>query len=196
MNMTLRRAALTLMSAVCWLQLSVPVLAQTTVLTGSVARSDTLNSYPVVGRQQVRVAVPPFGYAPIPAGVSTTRKRPVVRTVYVRDRRTYWQRHPKVRAVAIGAGVGAGAGAVTGLISGRGVLRGAAWGAGSGAGVGLVRSSRTMRRHPIMRDTATGALVGLGIGGAASRHGRRIGQVTAVGAAVGLGYGLLKDGLR
>src|SRR4029453_4600805 len=163
-----------------------------------VARSDMLHSYPAVTRQQVRVVTPVVytPYAPIRAGVSTAHPRTVVRTIYVRDRRTYWQRHPKVKAVAIGAGVGAGAGAITGLISGRGVVRGAAIGAGAGAGVGLVRSSRTLRRHPIIRDTATGALVGLGIGGAASRHGRRMGQATAVGAAVGLGYGLLKDGHR
>src|SRR5262249_49698327 len=131
MNMTLRPAAFTLMAALCWLQLRLPVLAQTTVLTGSVARGDMLNSYPVVCRQQVLVAVPvPAVHAPIPGGASTTRPRPSVRSVYVRDRRTYWQRRPKVRAVAIGAGVGAGAGAVPGLISGRGVLRGAAIGAG------------------------------------------------------------------
>jgi hypothetical protein len=99
-------------------------------------------------------------------------ERPVYREVYVRDNRTYFQRHPKVKAVTIGAGVGAGAGALTGLVSGAGVVRGAAIGAGSGAGVGLVRSSRTMKRHPIIRDTATGTLAGLGIGAASSRQGQ------------------------
>ncbi len=195
MYITLRRAAFALMAAVSWVQFSIPAQAQTTVLTGSVARSDMLSSYPVMTRQQPRFDVPAV-YAPVRAGVSTTRPRTAVRTVYVRDRRTFFQRHPKVKAAAIGAGVGAAGGAVTGLISGRGVVRGAAIGAGAGAGVGLVRSSRTLKRHPIIRDTATGALVGLGIGGAASRRGKRMGQGMAVGAAVGLGYGLLKNGLR
>jgi hypothetical protein len=196
MRMTLRGWTTLLTLAACFLQLGMPAQGQTTVLTGSVSRTDVLSSAPAFIGQRARMDVVPVSQ-PVRAGVSTTaRPRTIVRTVYVRDRRTYWQRHPKIKAAAIGAGVGAGAGAVTGLISGRGVLRGAAIGAGTGAGVGLVRSSRTMRRHPIMRDTATGALVGLGIGGAASRSGRRALQGTAVGAAVGLGVGLLRDGLR
>ena len=98
-----------------------------------------------------------------------------------------------VKGATIGAGVGAGAGAITGLITGRGVLRGAAIGAGTGAGVGVVRTSRTMKRHPIIRDTATGALVGLGLGWSGSRHGSTIGKATGIGAAVGLGAGLLRN---
>lgn len=118
--------------------------------------------------------------------------RPVQRTYVVRDRRTYFQRHPKVKSAVVGAGVGAGAGAVTGLVTGRGVLRGAAIGAGTGAGVGLVRSSRTMRRHPLMRDMATGGLVGFGFGAAGSRRGRTMVKSAAVGTAIGGGYHFLK----
>jgi hypothetical protein len=123
-------------------------------------------------------------------------QRPVYRTVYLRDNRTFFQRHPKVKAASIGAGIGAGAGALTGLISGRGVLRGAAIGAGTGAGVGLVRSSVIMKRHPIVRDLATGSLTGLGLAASASRRGVRAWQGAGVGAALGLGYGLFKHGLK
>lgn len=118
--------------------------------------------------------------------------RPVYRTVVVQDRRTYWQRHPKVKSAVVGAGVGAGAGAVTGLVSGRGVLRGAAIGAGTGAGVGLIRSSRTMRRHPLARDLATGAAVGFGLGAASSRRGSTMLKATAIGTAIGGGYHFLR----
>lgn len=69
-------------------------------------------------------------------------------------------------------------------------------GAGTGAGVGLVRSSHTMKRHPIVRDVASGTLIGLGLSAAATRGRKRMWQGTGVGAAVGLGYGLLKNGLR
>jgi hypothetical protein len=105
---------------------------------------------------------------------------------------TYWQRHPKVKSAAIGAGVGTAAGAATGLLTGRGVGRGAVIGAGTGAGVGLIRSSHTMKRHPIVNDTATGAAVGLGLGLAGGRSHGFAGKATAVGAAVGLGIGMFK----
>ncbi|OPZ90829.1 MAG: hypothetical protein BWY75_00559 [bacterium ADurb.Bin425] len=130
------------------------------------------------------------------AYTTKTVYKPVIQKVYVQDNRTYWQKHPKVRATALGAGVGTAAGAVTGLVSGRGVVRGGLIGAGTGAGVGLVRSSETMKRHPIVRDVASGTLVGLGLSAAATRGRKRLWQGTGVGAAVGLGYGLLKNGLR
>lgn len=120
-------------------------------------------------------------------------QRPIIHTVYVQDNRTFFQRHPMVKSATIGAGVGAGAGALTGLVTGRGVIRGALIGGGAGAGVGVVRSSQIMRRHPIVRDVATGSLVGLGLGAAASRGHRLPLQATAVGAAVGLGVGLFKN---
>jgi hypothetical protein len=120
-------------------------------------------------------------------------QRPLIHTVYVQDNRTFFQRHPMVKSATIGAGVGAGAGALTGLVTGRGVIRGGLIGAGAGAGVGVVRSSQIMRRHPIVRDVATGSLVGLGLGAAASRGHRLPLQATAVGAALGLGVGLFKN---
>lgn len=152
------------------------VYAQTTTLNGSVNRTHTSKT--------------------IKQEVTQTQQKPKViyKKVYVekKDNRTYFQRHPKVKAATVGAGVGAGAGAVTGLVTRRGVVRGAAIGAGTGAGVGLVRSSKTMKRHPIVKNTATGALVGLGLGAAGSRRGSTVTKTTATGAAVGLGYGLLK----
>jgi hypothetical protein len=109
--------------------------------------------------------------------------------------RQYFADHPKVKATTVGAGVGAAAGAVTGLVTGRGVLRGTAVGAGTGAGVGLVRSSNVMKRHPIVKDVATGSLVGMGIGYAGGRNRGTTARATAVGAAAGLATGLLKHGL-
>src|SRR5579875_3690524 len=128
---------------------------------------------------------PPF-YTQNP--IYGARPMTAVRPHYAYHRRTYFQEHPKMRAALIGAGVGAGAG--TGLVTGRGVFRGAAIGAGAGAGVGLIRSSVIMRRHPILKDVATGGVAGLGLGMAAGHHmgGRGLG----VGAAIGLGVGLLK----
>src|SRR5262249_16324389 len=101
---------------------------------------------------------------------------------------SYWSRHPKVRATLLRARAGTAAGPVTGLVTGRGVFRGAAIGAGTGAGVGLLRSSQTMRRHPIINDVATGSVVGLGLGLAGGRHHGTAAKTTAVGAAVGLGW--------
>lgn len=108
----------------------------------------------------------------------------------------YFNAHPKVKSATVGAGVGAGAGAVTGLLTGKGVLRGTAIGAGTGAGVGLLQSSHTMKRHPVVKDIAQGTLIGGGLGLAASRGrgtGRRTFKTAAAGAAVGLGVGLWKN---
>lgn len=108
----------------------------------------------------------------------------------------YFSDHPKVRAATMGAGIGTAAGAVTGLVSGRGILRGSLIGAGTGAGVGLIRSSHTMRRHPIVRDVATGSAVGLGLGMAGGRsHGHWGLKGAGVGGAIGLAAGLLGHGL-
>ncbi len=107
--------------------------------------------------------------------------------------KSYFSRHPKVKAATMGAGLGAGAGALTGLITHRGVVRGAAIGAGAGAGVGLVRSSATMKRHPIIKDVATGTLIGGGLGLAGSRRHGTAAKTAGVGAALGLGAGLLKN---
>jgi hypothetical protein len=112
---------------------------------------------------------------------------------------TFFQKHPKIKSATIGAGVGTAAGAVTGLISGKGTMRGAAIGAGTGAGVGLIRSSETLKKHPVIKNTATGTVAGLGLGLAATRgrgKGAKIGAATGIGAAVGLGAGLLKDKLK
>lgn len=110
--------------------------------------------------------------------------------------RTFFQSHPKVKSATVGAAVGTAAGAGAGLLSGRGILRGALIGAGTGAGVGLIRSSHVMNRHPIVNDTATGAVVGLGLGAAASRGHHKLAAATGIGAAAGLGLGLLRDTLR
>ncbi|MBX9939187.1 MAG: hypothetical protein K2Y32_08050 [Candidatus Obscuribacterales bacterium] len=170
-------------------------LAQGTLLSGSV---ENHNALPKLIRQEPKYDFDdPDVKRPVQKVYATkTVYKPIIQRVYVQDNRTYWQKHPKVRATALGAGVGTAAGAVTGLVSGRGVVRGGLIGAGTGAGVGLVRSSETMKRHPIVRDVASGTLVGLGLSAAATRGKKRLWQGTGVGAAVGLGYGLLKNGLR
>lgn len=183
--------AASLLSLLIFVFPALPALAQSTVLTGKVERSQTRVQVPA------RASLPAAAAAPMQAQAVRTVvvERPVYRNVYIKDNRTFWQKHPKVKAATIGAGVGAGAGAVTGLIARRGVVRGAAIGAGTGAGVGLVRSSETMKRHPIIKDVSTGTLVGLGIGAAAGRRGGAL-KGAGVGAAVGLGASLLKNGLR
>ena len=112
--------------------------------------------------------------------------------VRVHHSASYWQRHPKVKSAAIGGGVGAASGALVGGLTHHGVMRGAAIGAGTGAGVGLIRSSQTMKRHPIVKDVATGSAVGLGLGWAGGRGGSRAFKGAAIGGAVGLGAGLLR----
>ncbi|MBA3995163.1 MAG: hypothetical protein C0469_16715 [Cyanobacteria bacterium DS2.3.42] len=181
-------------SCILALQVAVPVFAQTTMLMGSASHNtagSTVTKTTTTSRVSLRPQQPRYDYRPMPAAAPRTVYQ--TRTVYVKDDRTYFQRHPKVKAATIGAGVGAGAGALTGLVTGRGVLRGGAIGAGTGAGVGLVRSSTTMKRHPIIRDVATGTLVGGGLGWAGSRGGgRTIAKTAGVGAAIGLGVGLFK----
>ena len=115
------------------------------------------------------------------------------RVKYAHPVHHYFATHPKVKGAAIGAGVGLGAGALTGLLTHRGVMRGALIGAGTGAGVGVIRTSTIMRRHPIVRDLATGGAVGLGLGWAGTRHGAGTGLL--VGTALGLGVGVLRHGL-
>lgn len=180
--------------------------SQSTVLQGSVEKTHPANTRILqAGSAQTAVVTAPVA-APAPVTVRgrTSRQvhyvdrpvvhvveRPVYRTVYVRDDRTFFQKHPKVKATAIGAGVGAGVGAATGLITGHGILRGALIGTGAGAGVGLVRSSHTLRRHPVIRNVATGTLVGVGIGGAMGHGSRRALQGAGIGAAIGLGASIL-----
>jgi len=109
--------------------------------------------------------------------------------------KTYFQTHPKVKKAAIGAGVGTATGAAVGLISGKGVLRGAAIGAGTGATVGAISGSRTMKKHPYMKDMAMGTLGGAGLSLALNKghgKGKRVVEGAALGAAVGLGAGFLK----
>ncbi len=161
-------------------QAAVPGIAQTTMLMGKVKKERTTQA---LVYQEPRMA---------PVTYVVTPPRSEVRTVYVRDNRTYFQRHPKVKSAVVGGSVGAAAGAATGLITGRGVLRGAAYGTGAGVGVGLIRSSHTMRRHPIVRSVATGTVAGLGLGLAGSRSFRTAAKVSGVGAAAGLGWGVLR----
>ena len=129
------------------------------------------------------------------ARIQRASTRRSVHTVY-RHPRTFWQRHPMIKSATIGAGVGAVGGGVVGLISHRGIMHGALVGAGAGAGVGAIHASKTMRRHPYMRDAAEGGVAGLGLGLAASRsHGTALGAA-GIGAAAGLGYRFFRNNMR
>jgi len=181
-------------SCILSLQAIAPAYSQTTMLMGSASHSTVGTQTARTTTSQVKLSPPQsarYDYRPA-APAAAPRTVYQTRTVYVKDNRTYFQRHPKVKAATVGAGVGAGVGALTGLVTGRGVLRGGAIGAGTGAGVGLVRSSTTMKRHPIIRDVATGTLVGGGLGWAGSRRGGTVAKTAGVGAALGLGVGLFK----
>lgn len=164
---------------------ALPAFSQATTLTGSINQ----NVVPVESMRPQRASI---DYSRAPQAKPVVVNRPVYRTYVVQDKRTYFQRHPKVKSAVVGGAVGAGAGAITGLVSGRGVLRGTAIGAGTGAGVGLIRSSRTMKRHPLAKDLATGAAVGLGLGAASSRRGSTMVKSAAIGTAIGGGYHFLK----
>jgi hypothetical protein len=219
---SVRQASTLLLAISCCFQFSQAAFAQATVLTGQVAtvgntqpllprQANYDNSPGYAGTTYVNPNLNASAKSNLNANANAYSngnanpnlhaganqnfhpQRPIIHTVYVRDNRTFFQRHPMVKSATIGAGVGAGAGALTGLVTGRGVVRGALIGGGAGAGVGIVRSSQIMRRHPIMRDVATGSLVGLGLGAAASRGHRLPLQATGVGAALGLGVGLFKN---
>lgn len=192
--MNMQRGLIALTAAVCSLQMIAPVSAQTVMLSGSgapVSNGGYRIATPIYDQQVVRpVVVQQPVY--VPRAQTYVRPRTQVRTVYVRDQRTFFQRHPMIKGATIGAGVGAAAGAITGAITRRGIMRGALIGAGTGAGIGVVRTSRTMRRHPIIRDVATGALAGMGIGWAGSRRGGTVGKAAGIGALAGLGWGLFR----
>jgi len=137
-------------------------------------------------RTNVRVAQPrPYAAQQVIRPAQTYVSKPA------KPPETFWHKHPMVRSATVGAGVGAGAGALTGLVTGRGVLHGAVVGAGAGAGVGVIRSSQIMRRHPILKNAATGGVAGLGLGLAAGGHGTGFAGA-GVGSAIGLGYGLYR----
>lgn len=134
------------------------------------------------------VAMPAFATDTLQGGVSKTKVHGG----------TYLQNHPKVKGVAVGGVAGAGVGAVAGLVSGKGTMRGAAIGAGTGAGMGLIQTSKTMKRHPMIKDTALGTAAGLGLGLAVNKGhgtGKKAATAAAVGGVLGLGAGFLKKEL-
>lgn len=137
-----------------------------------------------------------FGMTQIPANAQSLSG--AVNRSQVGATQRFFDNHPKVRSTTISTGVGTAAGALTGLISGKGVFRGAAIGAGTGAGVGIVGNSETLKRHPIVRDTAVGTISGAGIALSSTKRGklRNMGKGAGVGAAMGMALGLLRTGLR
>jgi len=116
----------------------------------------------------------------------------VKRTTY--NQGTWAQRHPKMKAAAVGGGIGAAAGGATGLLTGKGVVKGAAIGAGTGAGVGALRKTAIAKRHPIVSDAGTGIAAGAALGLISSGHEhKRTAEGALIGGAAGLGVGLWKN---
>lgn len=93
---------------------------------------------------------------------------------------------PSVRSGVLGAGAGLGAAALTE----RNLLRGGLIGAGVGLGVGAMDESYYFKRHPLVRRTSKGALVGLGA--AAVTSAAALLPAAAVGAGIGAGVHYLK----
>ena len=170
---------ISLMTSAQMVLLTVPAaIAQTSMLTGTV-QTTVHPSYAYGSANRTYVNAPPHHTAPhIPH-------------TYLRNTRSFFQRHPMVKSAALGGGIGAASGGVLGLATGHGFFRGAVIGAGTGAGIGVVRKSQIMARHPIARDAATGGLAGLGIAGSATHGGGLVGA--GVGAALGLGWGMFKN---
>lgn len=112
------------------------------------------------------------------------------RNRYYDRRRNGWvdyQTGKIIKGGLVGAGIGAGAG----LLLDRNVGKSALIGAGLGAGTQAVRYSRTMRRHPIVKTAAYGALAGTGVS-ALTRRGS-LGKGALWGGAIGTGLGVLND---
>jgi hypothetical protein len=93
---------------------------------------------------------------------------------------------PSVRGGALGAGAGVGVAALTE----RNLLRGGLIGAGVGLGVGAMDESYYFKRHPLVRRTGKGALIGLGA--AAATSAAALLPAAAVGAGIGAGVHYLK----
>jgi hypothetical protein len=95
-------------------------------------------------------------------------------------------KNPTTRSGLTGAGIGLGAAALTE----RNLWRGTWVGAAYGTGVGLMDESVYFKRHPLVRRSAKGALIGLGaatVTGAAA-----LGSAAAVGAGIGAGVHYLR----
>jgi hypothetical protein len=114
---------------------------------------------------------------------------------YAYDRRGYYDRRRnawidyKTGKIIKGGLVGAGIGAGAGLLLDRHVGKSALVGAGIGAGTQAIRYSNTMRRHPIVKTAAYGALAGTGVSAATGRGS--LGKGALWGAAIGTGVGAL-----
>ena len=106
---------------------------------------------------------------------------------YYDRRRSAWVDY-KTGKIIKGGLVGAGIGAGAGLLLDKHVGKSALVGAGLGAGTQAVRYSNTMRRHPIAKTAAYGALAGTGVSAAT---GRGLGKGALWGGAIGTGIGAL-----
>jgi len=96
------------------------------------------------------------------------------------------RRNPIVKQGAIGAVVGTAVGAISKESS---IWKGLGIGALTGVGTGLLSESSTMQRHPLVRKTAKGAVIGTG---GAAVLGSGLGAGAAIGAGAGAGLHFLK----
>ncbi|MGE0201815.1 MAG: hypothetical protein AB7P76_12730 [Candidatus Melainabacteria bacterium] len=95
-----------------------------------------------------------------------------------------------VRQAAIGAGIGALGGALTERTS---IGRGLGVGALTGAGTGLIETSDSMQRHPLVKNTLQGAVIGTGT--SVARRGDTA-RGAVIGAGAGAGWHLLRNYLN
>jgi hypothetical protein len=93
---------------------------------------------------------------------------------------------PTIRKGVVGAGAGVGMAALTE----RNLLKGGLIGAGVGVGASAMDDSYYFKRHPLVRRTGKGALIGLGA--AAATSAAALLPAAAVGAGIGAGIHYIK----
>lgn len=94
---------------------------------------------------------------------------------------------PTMRKGVVGAGAGVGMAALTD----RNLLKGGLIGAGVGIGASAMDDSYYFSRHPLVRRTGKGALIGLGA--AAATSAAALLPAAAVGAGIGAGIHYIKS---
>jgi hypothetical protein len=128
-----------------------------------------------------------FDDPPLRASTRTTQPQPKALSTKIADGFNDLWRSPTVRSGVVGGGIGLGASALT---KHMGLWHGTWVGVAYGAGFGLIDEVNFFKKHPLMRRSAKGAVVGLGA--AAVSGAAALGPAAAVGAGVGAGIHALK----
>lgn len=126
-----------------------------------------------------------YNYPPLKASTSASRQNKPLSSKIAGGVSDLWK-SPSVKSGIAGAGIGLGTAALTKHV---GLWHGTWLGAAYGVGFGMMDEMNFFKRHPLMRKTAKGAVVGLGA--AAVSGAAALGPAAAVGAGVGAGIHLL-----